>query len=399
MLELETALNKVLGAIPPAEPESIALSEAARRVLAERVCAPIDLPAFDNSAMDGFAVRASELAWVNANNPKRLRILGKVAAGEVFPAELVHGSCVRLFTGSPLPRGADAVVMQEDTRMDNPNEVLVLDSVETGENVRQQGEDVRKGGVIGETGDRIGAAQLGLLSAAGVARVKVGRRPRAGILATGSELVEAGERLGPGQIYESNRLMLSEFVQRAGALARSFSLVPDTLGATRRSLEHAFSECDLVITSGGASVGELDFIKQAFADVGGDLEFWRVAMRPGRPFVFGRCRGKLLFGLPGNPVSALVTFLLLVRPSLLRWQGAAEVSLTTHPGVLAEPLANPGNRRHFMRVRVDAGGKVYSAGVQASHLLTSLAMANGLVDVPPETTLATGHSVSVMRWE
>jgi molybdopterin molybdotransferase len=399
MLELEEALEQILAAIPSACFESIALSEAAGRILAERVSAPIDLPAFDNSAMDGYAVHASDVTSAKPNHPARLRVAGKIAAGEVFAADLSSGSCVRLFTGSPLPRGADAVVMQEDTRVENPAEILVLDSVQTGENVRQQGEDVRKGTVLVEAGDRLGSGQLGLLGAAGVARVHVGRQPRAGVVATGSELKEAGEALGPGQIYESNRLMLAEQVRRAGALVRKFPLIPDTLGATRRALEQAFSECDLVITSGGASVGELDFIKQGFADAGGDLQFWKVAIRPGRPFIFGRCKGKLLFGLPGNPVSALVTFLLLVRPALLRWQGATQVSLPTHPGVLVEPFANPGNRRHFMRVKVDPSGKVYSAGAQASHMLSSLASANGLIDVPVETTLPVGHDVAVMRWE
>ena len=399
MLELEDALKKILAAIPPPDFESIALSEAAGRVLGERVCAPIDLPAFDNSAMDGFAVRASDVALANANNPAQLRVIGRVAAGGMFSGEVPAGSCVRVFTGSPLPRGADAVVMQEDTRMQGPADVLVVESVKSGENVRRQGEDVHKGSVVSEAGDRIGLGQLGLFSAAGIARVKVGRRPGAGVLATGSELKQAGERLELGQIYESNRLMLSQLVQRAGAFVRIFPLIPDTLGATRQGLEQAFSECDIVVTSGGASVGEMDFVKQGFTDAGGDLQFWKVAIRPGRPFIFGRWKRKLLFGLPGNPVSALVTFLLLVRPALLRWQGARDVSLQTHPGVLAEPLSNPGNRRHFMRVRIDTGGKVHSSGVQGSHMLNSLALANGLVDIPADTTLQMGQNVKVMRWD
>lgn len=399
MLELEDALKEILEAIPSSDSESIALSEAAGRVLGERVCAPMDLPAFENSAMDGFAVRASDLASAIANDPARLRIIGRVAAGGMFSGEVLAGSCVRVFTGSPLPRGADAVVMQEDTRMESPSDVLIAESVKAGENVRHRGEDVRKGSVVGEAGDRIGPGRLGLFSAMGIARAKVGKRPRAGVLATGSELKEPGDTLEPGQIYESNRLMLSQLVQRSGALARIFPLVPDALGATRQSLEQAFSECDIVITSGGASVGEMDFVKQGFADAGGDLQFWKVAIRPGRPFIFGRWKGKLLFGLPGNPVSALVTFLLLVRPALWRWQGARDVSPPTHRGILAEPLANPGSRRHFMRVRIDAGGKVYSAGAQASHVLSSLALANGLVDVPANATLPMEQNVRVIRWE
>ncbi len=175
--------------------------------------------------------------------------------------------------------------------------------------------------------------------------------------------------------------------------------MPDALGATRLALTEALDQCDAVVTSGGVSVGEMDFIKSAFEQTGGELQFWKVAIKPGRPFVFGRWREKLFFGLPGNPVSALVTFLLLVRPALLRWQGAADVSLPAHPGVLAEPLDNQGERRHFMRVIVDASGRVHSAGVQASHVLSSMAAANGLVDVPANTTLPAGAAVPVLRWD
>ena len=400
MLELEQALEQILGAVPAPNVESIALGEGLGRVLTEPLLSPIDLPVFDNSAMDGYAVRAADVAAARVDAPVRLKVIGRVAAGDSFCGEIASGSCVRLFTGSALPRGADAVVMQEDTFLPQnaPGEILVLEAANPGENVRRQGEDVKKGTVVGRAGDRVRLSQIGLWSAAGVARVQVGQRPRVGVVASGSELREPGETLGPGQIYESNRVMLTNLVQGTGALARAFPLVPDTLQATRDALDRAFSECDAVVTSGGVSVGEMDFLKPAFADAGGDLQFWKVAIRPGRPFVFGRRKGKLLFGLPGNPVSALVTFLLLVRPALLRWQGATDVALAAYPGVLAEPLANPGNRRHFMRVKMN-GGKVYSAGAQASHMLSSLAAAEGLIDVAPETHLPAGASVRVMRWD
>ena len=178
-----------------------------------------------------------------------------------------------------------------------------------------------------------------------------------------------------------------------------FPLVADTHAATHRALEAAFGECDVVVTSGGVSVGEMDFVKAAFAQLGGKLDFWKVAVKPGKPFAFGRLGEKFLFGLPGNPVSAFVTFLLLVRPAIARWQGAVQVALPAHPGVLAEPLSNPGERRHFLRVKVDEAGNVHSAGVQGSHLLGSLAAANGLLEVSPQTTLAAGNTVRVMRWE
>jgi molybdopterin molybdotransferase len=238
-----------------------------------------------------------------------------------------------------------------------------------------------------------------VLAATGIAQANVARRPRVGLLPTGSELQEPGEVLSPGQIYESNRAGLQPLVVRAGGIAKRFGIVPDTLAATNAALRDAFDESDLIVTCGGVSVGEMDFVKAAFEELGGELQFWKVAIKPGRPFVFGRREGKFLFGLPGNPVSAFVTFVLLVRPALLRWQGAKEVSLPSHTGVLAETLSNTGARRHFVRVQVDRSGTVRSAGIQASHMLGSLAAANGLVDVPPETTLQAGTNVTVLRWE
>jgi molybdopterin molybdotransferase len=220
-----------------------------------------------------------------------------------------------------------------------------------------------------------------------------------GLLATGSELIEPGRSLAPGQIYESNRTVLATLIKCAGAVPRIFPIIADVLAGTSLVLAEAFKQCDAVVTSGGVSVGETDFLRRGFEQIGGQVGFWQVAIKPGRPFVFGRYGEKLLFGLPGNPVSALVTFLLLVRPALLRWQGATSVALPAPPGVLAEPLTNQGERRHFMRVNVDSAGKVHSTGRQASHVLSSLAAANGLVDVPAHTTLVAGSVVSVLRWE
>lgn len=407
--------------MPAATGESVSLAAAPERVLNERVTAALDLPAFDNSAMDGYALRSSDVADARSSSPVRLRLCGRVAAGEEFAPEVLPGQCVRLFTGSPLPRGADAVVMQEDTRVDavDPEQVLICDRVKPGENIRRRGLDVQRGAVIAGAGEVLTIGSMSLLAANGIAEVRVGERPRVALLATGSELCEAGQTLGAAQIYESNRLMLAELIRRAGGVPTVLPLVPDNAAATRRALEEAFEDHDIVVTSGGVSVGEMDFVKEAFEKLalwdertashgklpedyptrrGGLLQFWKVAVRPGKPFAFGRWREKFLFGLPGNPVSAFVTFLLLARPALRRWQGAADVALPTHTATLAEPLANPGERRHFMRVRVDAQGRVHSAGAQGSHALLSLAAANGLVDVPPGTTLAPGTSVAVIRW-
>jgi molybdopterin molybdotransferase len=329
---------------------------------------------------------------------------------------------VRIFTGSVLPAGADAVVMQEDTRPDANDAQLIwiLDTAKPWENLRFAGEDLKPGAPVAQPGDCLTAGRLGLLAAIGFAEVPCFRQPTVGLLATGNELVEGGPPIPAGKIYESNRVSLASLASRAGGVAKIFPLVKDTLSATCVALEAALTECNLVVTAGGVSVGELDLVKSAFQKIGGEMEFWKIAIKPGKPFGFGRWpreitkdaaavgqtpaisrgwREKLWFGLPGNPVSAFVTFLLLVRPAVLRCQGASNFSLPLRQGTLVEPLANPGDRRHFVRVMVDDLARVRSAGVQASHLLSSLAEANGLVDVPPRTTLTTGAPVNVLSWE
>ena len=397
MIEVEDAQQRIVSAITPGPPETVSLRTALDRVLAQDIIAPISLPSFDNSAMDGYALQAADVLHVGPNTPVRLRCVGSVPAGATFSQIVQPQTCVRIFTGSPLPQGADAVVMQEDTRADG-DFIEVLDAVKPWENVRLTGEDVKCGGVVARAGERLAVPLLAVLGAVGVTTVSVARQPVVGILSTGNELVEAGAPPAPGKIYESNRALISALVSQAGAEPRCYPIVRDTLEATRAALQCALAECDVVITTGGVSVGEHDLVKAAFESLGGTLDFWKVAMRPGKPFVFGRHAGKILFGLPGNPVSAFVTFLILVRPALWHMQGAAEPGLPTHPGVLAEPLHNRGGRRHFVRVCVDGAGQVRGAGLQASHALGSLARANGLVDLPPETLWPAGQSVPVMRW-
>jgi len=400
MLELEEAVVRILAAVPSARRETVSLEDANGRVLLEPVSSPIDLPAFDNSAMDGYALRAEDVVAAKVDAPIRLHLIGRVVAGETFQDEVKRGTCVRLFTGSPMPKGADSVVMQEDIRSepDKPGEIIVLEAVRAWENVRFRGEDVRSGTCLAKAGQILNAGRLSLLAATGAHEVTVGRQPNVGLISTGSELKEPGQRLGPGQIYESNRIGLGALIRDTGSKPSIFPPVPDKPEATEQAILQAFKECDIVVTTGGASVGELDLVRSSFARLGGEIEFWKVAIKPGRPFMFGRLGTQLLFGLPGNPVSALVTFLLLVRPALLRMQGANEVELPAVMGILAEGLSNPGSRRHFVRVSIDAAGKVSLAGSQASHLLLSFAAANGLVDVPPLCSLAVGSSVLVKRW-
>jgi len=397
MLSLETAVERILAQISPLPVETLPLTQADGRVLRSAAIAQTDLPAFDNSAMDGYAVRSADVLGVSRENPKWLRVTGLIAAGEAPAGKVETGTAIRIFTGSAMPEGADAVVMQEDTFTDQarPDEVAVIDGVKPWENVRFRGEDVKCGRAVVATGARLSAPQLAVMGASGVAEVAVSRVPKVGLLATGNELVEPGNPLKPGQIYESNRLMLASLLAPWGVRTVIYPVVPDNLEATRAALQKAFNECDAVATSGGVSVGSFDFVKDAFTSLGGKLDFWRVAIKPGKPFMFGERDGKFLFGLPGNPVSAFVTATLLMRPALLRLQGCTELALPTVLGQLAEPITNRGDRRHFMRVHLDATGQVRLAGTQASHQLHSLAASNALLDVPPETTLAAGASVKI----
>jgi len=400
MLTLEDAQNRLLDAIQPLPPESIPLRHGLGRFLARDQIAPLDLPLFDNSAMDGYAVQAKDVAQATENNPVPLKLVAQVPAGTVAPHPLQPGQCIRIYTGSAVPEGADAVVMQEDTTTDpaHPGQVLFLDRVKPWENLRLRGEDIKQGKLLIRAGERINASRLALIGAMGQDTLQVGTRPMVGIMATGSELLEPGQIIQPGKIFESNRLMLATLAAQVGARTKVYPLVPDSLADTQTTLETALQECDAVVTSGGVSVGDLDFVKPAFEKVGGKLDFWKVAMKPGKPFVFGSREGVFWFGLPGNPVSALVTFLMLAGPALLKMQGATQVQLPATPGILGEPVSNPGDRRHFMRVHLDRTGHVFSTGTQASHIMSSLAAANGLIDVPPQTEWAKGERVMVLSW-
>jgi molybdopterin molybdotransferase len=401
MLSLEHARERILDAVRPLPAETADLNQALGRVTSEPLCSTVDLPPADNSAMDGYAVRSEDLAAAGAESPVVLRLIGTAPAGAVLGKPVERGTCARVFTGSTLPGGADAVVAQEDVKQNSQDaaRVCFVASAPPWDNVRLRGEDVKTGALLLEAGTRLTALRLSFLAAAGISAVRAARRPVAGLLATGDELREPGRALDPGAIYESNRIGLAALARQAGAIAKVYPLVRDELAATQAALQQALAECDVVISTGGVSVGEMDWVKAAWTAIGGQIDFWSVDMRPGKPFVFGRWEEKFLFGLPGNPVSALVSFLLLARPALLRLQGAREVLPRTVSAALSEPLANHAGRRHFMRVKLDERGGARSAGTQSSHILSALARADGLADVPAKTTLAAGAVVSVLPWD
>ena len=398
MLSLEEAIERSLAATPKLGGETIPLTDAEGRFAASDARAKVSLPGFDNSAMDGYAVKSCDLKSATADSPVGLMCVGVIPAG-TFPADSVASeTCMKIYTGSPIPDGADAVIMQEDCRSTSGDGATILcnEWVKPWENIRLQGEDVREGDVVFTAGARITAGSIGLLTASGHDRVEVGRRPRVGLLATGSELTEPPGGLKPGEIYESNRAMLASLAARVNAEPTPYPIVPDSLDDTVAALERAFAENDVVVTSGGVSVGDHDHVKPAIELLGGSVDFWKIAIKPGKPFVLGQVRGKPVFGLPGNPVSALVTYLLMVRPALLNMQGARGWRLAKRPGRLVDEMINRGDRRHFVRVTIDDQGLVRSAGGQRSHMLGSLAKANGLVDLTPKSRLAKGERIEVI---
>ncbi|MGZ8938241.1 MAG: molybdopterin molybdotransferase MoeA [Limisphaerales bacterium] len=397
MISLAEAKERLFASLTPLSVEQVPLLQALGRFCAEPLQSSVDLPRFDNSAMDGYAVHCDDLKSASDTTPVELNLAGRIGAGEKFAGIISPGDCLRLFTGSILPAGADAVVMQEDVHAEN-GKVRFSESVKPFENIRLAGEDIRAGTTLLTSGDRLTATRLGLLAATGHAHVTVRKLPRVAVLATGDELVEPGQPLGEGKIYESNRTLVTALLSSIGLAPTILPLVPDQLDRTVATFESTFSTHDIVITTGGVSVGEFDFVKDAFSKIGGTIDHWKVAIKPGKPFVFGRLNSKLLFGLPGNPVSTLVTFLLLARPALLAMMGSRDVELPRLSGELNDAIANPGDRRHFVRARWESG-KLFVAGRQASHMLGALGAANCLIDVPPETRLEPGTTAIAHFWE
>ena len=384
----------------PREPRVVPLAEALDCVLAQDVIAPMNLPIWDNSAVDGYAVRSADVAGASENNPIHLRVIAEVPAGVTPSVPVEPQTCVRIFTGAPIPEGADAVVMQEDTKPHHEGYVAVLESVEPGESIRRTGEDVTKDEVVLRAGTLLGPAQLGMAAAVGLAQLAVHGRPRVGVLVTGAEIVEPGQPLRGGQIYDANSYALGALVRRAGCEAVDLGIADDTREDLHEKIDYGLSECDVVITVGGVSVGEYDLVKDVLAELGCEQKLWKVAMRPGKPFVFGTRGERLVFGLPGNPVSAAVTFLILVRPALLKLRGLTEWELPKVEAEAAEDFVNRGDRLHFMRGRLEKrDGKwiVTPLPRQGSHVISSLANSNCLVAVPEAETVRRGAVVTALR--
>jgi molybdopterin molybdotransferase len=388
---IDRALALVLERVRPLPAEDVSLADAAGRFLAEDARAATDLPPFDSSAMDGFAVRAFD-------TPGPLAVVGQSAAGRPAARALGAGEAIAISTGAVVPAGADAVVPVERTT--GSGATVEVEAVAEGDNRRRQGGDVRAGDPVVHAGTRLGPPQVGALAAVGVSVVRCGRRPRVAVLATGTELRAPGEELRPGEIYESNTLMLAAQLASAGAEVAVLGLVADDEQATRTALSSGL-DADVLLTSGGVSVGTHDLVRGALAELGAEEVFWRVAVRPGKPVAFATRGAVLVFGLPGNPVSALVGFELFVRPAVLALQGARDTGPAFLPGRLGSPVRRNRTRDELVRARTSTeAGDLWLEPLrgQESHMIVRAAAADALVLVPSGPgELARGSVVRYLR--
>lgn len=390
MLDLDSALVRLRAvARPVTASETLPLAQALGRVLAEAVIAPIDVPGFDNSAMDGYALNVADFSQVLES----FALNGRIAAGEVGAA-LAPGEAARIFTGAPIPDGANVVAMQEVCVAEN-GKVRVDAPLKTGMNIRRRGEDISTGRVVLAAGARLAPQSLGLLASIGVAQVQVLVPLKVALLSTGNELTEPGQPLLPGKIYNSNRYALLGLLQKMGCSVTDFGIVPDNLGATVSTLARAAADHDVVMTSGGVSVGEEDHVKMALQQLG-ELDLWQVNIKPGKPFALGRIGSADFIGLPGNPVSAFVTFLMLARPFLLGRMGLVHTDPLRLKLSAAFEWRKADKRHNFLRARLTHDGQVELFPHQGSGVLTSLVWSDGLVELAPGRTVAPGEWVSYL---
>ena len=412
VLSVEEALERILATVPVLDAERVELLQASGRVLVEPIAADRDIPPLTNSAMDGYAVRGVDL---DTQPPIRLRVVGEVAAGYVPDLVIEAGQAMRIMTGAPVPAGADTVVRFEDTRpstarLSSPKSgsglepddgaVVILKTPRSGANVRQAGEDVRAGQIVLKPGAVLRPQEIGMLAAVGCAEVAVVRRPRVAILATGDEVVPPDQPPGPGQIRDANSYTVAAQVQEAGGVPLLLGVARDREALVRQGMREALArKADFIITSGGVSVGDFDLVKQVLA-AEGKMHFWSLNMKPGRPLVFGVVDSIPLLGLPGNPVAAMISTELFVRPALLKMQGFADWSRPTVRAQLAQTIARKDGRRHYLRVQLretESGYEATLTGDQGSGILNSLIQADGLAVIPEDVDhLHVGAEVEVL---
>ena len=395
MISVEEAQERVLAEIALLGTEQVAFTESLGRVLREDVVANSDVPQADNTAMDGYAVRADDIA----NPPVRLRVIEDLPAGKVAGESVTPGTAIRIMTGALIPDGADTVAHVEITDAGS-DFVTVRESLKRGVNLRRRGEDMRAGDVVLSAGTLIGAAEIGVLASVQKSVVRVGRKPAVAIISTGDEIVDVDQPRPIGKVVNSNSYSLAALAREAGALPRMIGIVPDTREATIAAIESAL-ESDFIISSGGVSVGAYDFVKDALDALGAETKFWQIAMKPGKPVVLSRVRNRVYFGLPGNPVSCMVSFLLFIAPALRKAMGQKSGLLPPIVQTrLMGPLKSRGDRRNYLRVRVVArGGEMlaYPMAAQGSGVSTSMVQANGFAIVDTGiTSVKAGESIATV---
>ena len=399
MLSVEEALKRVLKAFRQLEPERVSTLEALDRVLAEDVYADVDIPPHANSSMDGYAVQAADTAGASSENPHRLRVAGELAAGYVAETEVTSGVAIRIMTGAPLPLGADAVVKVEDTTAEE-EWVGIFTEVSVGQYVRPAGEDVRQGELVLPQGTIVRPQEVGMLATLGQSQVLVARRPRVAILATGDEVVEIDAPLALGKIRNANTYSNAAQVVKYGGIPIMLGIARDRAQELTEKIRDGLAqEVDLFLTSGGVSVGDFDLVKDVLATEG-QMDFWRVRMKPGKPLAFGQIGGVPILGLPGNPVSVMVSFEMFVRPAILRMLGATDWERPTVDATLMDEIPHKDDRRHYVRVRAEMEQgeyRAYLTGGQGSGILSSMVKANALAIIPEDWTHAdAGARVQVM---
>lgn len=390
MIEENEARARIIAALHPLRARDVSLVESVGCYAAEERFAAIALPPFDNSAMDGYAVRSADCV-VGAS----LKLVGEQPAGVDRGLSVGRGEAVRIFTGAPMPRDADAVVMQEETIATNAR-VVVNTTVAPGEFVRPRGGDIAAGQKILSAGQRIRPATVALLASQGAASIRIGAEATVALVSTGDELAAPGAQLAAGQIYDSNSPLLQALVRKCGAAVRSVEHCADEPGATTAAVQRGVSS-DVLIITGGVSVGARDYVKSSISEAGGEIDVWRVSIKPGKPFLFGRAGSCAVFGLPGNPVSAFVTFLLFVRPALLKLMGANEeaLGLPSYPARIVDGIANPGDRPHYVRGSL-RDGCFTPVGRQESHAVFGLSRADALLRIPAGGAVQAGDTADVL---
>ncbi|TRZ51106.1 MAG: molybdopterin molybdenumtransferase MoeA [Dehalococcoidia bacterium] len=411
MISVEQALEKILGFVDILNDEERSILDCLGQVLAEDIYSNIDVPPLDNTAMDGYAVQSRDTHRASRESPRFLRVTDTVAAGSISRFKLEPGTAIRIMTGAAIPKGADSVVKFEDTdeahRKGSATEIGILVEVEPGKDIRRAGEDIAKGSLVLRRGVIIRPSEVGVLASLGRSVVRVIRRPMVAILATGDELVDINQPLPAGKIYNSNTYSLAALVRRYGGIPKLLGIALDSEESVVTGLSHGL-DADMLITTGGVSVGDYDVVKDVLAKQG-EIDFWTVRMKPGKPLAFGMIRGRdpaggikniPHLGLPGNPVSSMITFELFVRPAVLKMMGKKNLTKPTVEAVIEEPMVNNDGRRIFARAVVEKRNGQYFArltGPQGSGILTSMTLANGLVIVPEDKPgVKKGDTVQVM---